>query len=130
MSTKLKIVFTAICTILATIGFLIKIPVPLRGHDKLLHTSFYVLAAAFFHFLFRKGLVLIIILLALFGVLIEYLQQMANKFTRLHIHGRFDMEDVYANCKGLGIYLCIALVMYLINKIYQSFRTSRPETKR
>lgn len=122
MSTSSKIIISILCIFLATIGFLIKIPVPLRGHDKLLHTSFYVGAAAFFHLLFRKRLVIILILLALFGVLIEYLQQLANKFTRSHIHGRFDIEDVYANCKGLGYYLCFVLLLTVIHKTYLFFQ--------
>jgi hypothetical protein len=127
MSTSTKIFISLLAIFLATIGFLIKIPVPLRGHDKLLHTSFYIGAAAFFHLLFRKKLFLIVILLALFGVAIEYMQQLANKFTRSHIHGRFDIEDVYANCKGLGYYLCFVLVLTVIHKTYLYFQPHTAE---
>lgn len=118
MSASTKIIISILAIFLATIGFLIKIPVPLRGHDKLLHTSFYIGAAAFFHLLFRKRLFIILILLAIFGVFIEYMQQLANKFTRSHIHGRFDIEDVYANCKGLSYYLVFVLLLTVIHKTY------------
>ncbi|MDE3253827.1 MAG: hypothetical protein KGO92_13555 [Bacteroidota bacterium] len=124
MSATTKLCISLLAIFLAIIGFLIKIPVPLRGHDKLLHTSFYIGAAAFFHLLYRKRLWIILILLAIFGVLIEYMQQLANKFTRSHIHGRFDIEDVYANCKGLGYYLCFVLVLTVIHKTYLFFQTN------
>lgn len=118
MSTTSKIIIVITCFILAIIGFLIKIPVPLRGNDKLLHTAFYFLAAAFLHFLFRKNLVIILVVLAVFGVLIEYLQQLSNKLTRTRIHGRFDIEDIYANLKGLLLYSAIALVFWVFKKLY------------
>lgn len=122
MSTTSKIIIVIICFILAIIGFLIKIPVPLRGNDKLLHTVFYFLAAAFLHFLFRKSLVIVLVVLAVFGVLIEYLQQLSNKFTRTRIHGRFDIEDIYANLKGLLLYSAIALVFWGIRAMYNYSR--------
>ncbi|MES2374184.1 MAG: hypothetical protein V4557_16525 [Bacteroidota bacterium] len=122
MNTTSKIIIVIICFILSIIGFLIKIPVPLRGNDKLLHTAFYFLAAAFLHFLFRKSLVIILVVLAVFGVLIEYLQELSNKFTRTKIHGRFDIEDVYANLKGLLLYSAIALVCWVFKKLYDYSR--------
>jgi putative exporter of polyketide antibiotics len=105
-----KIIIVIICFLFALIGFLIKIPVPLRGNDKLLHTVFYVGAAAFLHILFGRGLIFILIGLALFGVLIEYLQPLCNKLFHTKVHGRFDKEDIYANLKGLAIYTAIAVV--------------------
>jgi hypothetical protein len=118
-ATKLFILF--ICFILSLVGFLIKIPVPLRGHDKFLHGAFYFLAAAFLNFLFRKKHVLIFILLALFGVLIEYLQPLLNKLTHSKMHGRFDIEDIYANMKGLVLYSVIALIFA---GLQMAFKTS------
>jgi hypothetical protein len=112
MSTGLKLLILSFCIICSLYGFLIKIPVPLRGHDKLLHAGFYFCAAAFLNFLFQKKQVLIFILLAVFGVLIEYLQQMSNKITHSQIHGRFDKEDIYANMKGLLLYAGIALIYF------------------
>jgi hypothetical protein len=118
-ATKLFILF--ICFILSLVGFLIKIPVPLRGHDKFLHGAFYFLAAAFLNFLFRKKHVLIFILLALFGVLIEYLQPLLNKLTHSKMHGRFDIEDIYANMKGLVLYSLVALIFA---GLQMAFKTS------
>lgn len=125
MSFYSKIIFVVICFLFAAIGFLIKIPVPLRGHDKLLHISAYFIAAAFLNYLFKKRHLVIFIVLFLFGVLIEYLQQLANKITHSHIHGRFDIEDVYANTKGLLLYSFIALVLWALTKIYTSFRPAK-----
>ena len=124
MSTAAKIVIVTVCVIFSLVGFLIKIPVPLRGHDKLLHSSFYFLAAAFFNFLFKKRQVLIFVILAAFGVLIEYLQQAANAFTHSHIHGRFDKEDIYANMKGLLLYSGIALLYFLFVAIIRRGKKS------
>ena len=123
LNTGTKIIIVVICFICAIIGFLIKIPVPLRGHDKLLHSAFYFMAAAFLHSLFRKGFFVIIIVLALFGVLIEYLQQLSNQVTHSHIHGRFDKEDIYANLKGLLLYAAVALVLFVGRKMFVNSRS-------
>ncbi|MEI7735748.1 MAG: hypothetical protein WCI49_09780 [Ferruginibacter sp.] len=125
MSTGLKLLILASCIICSLYGFLIKIPVPLRGHDKLLHAGFYFGAAVFLNFLFQKKQVLIFILLALFGVLIEYLQQVSNKIMHSHIHGRFDKEDIYANMKGLFLYAGIALIYFAFAAI---LRTEKKES--
>lgn len=114
-----KMILVVICFAVATAGFLIKIPVPLRGHDKLLHGAAYFLAAAGLHFLFRKALLVILLVLALFGVLIEYLQQVANKVMHTHIHGRFDIEDIYANGKGLLLYAGLALIFMALSAGYK-----------
>ncbi len=123
LNTITKIIIVIVCFTCAIIGFLIKIPVPLRGNDKLLHSAFYFMAAAFLHLLFRKGFFVIMIALALFGVLIEYLQQVANQVTHSHIHGRFDKEDIYANLKGLLLYSAIALVFFVCRKIFTTSRS-------
>lgn len=120
MRTSYKIIIVFICLVCSLIGFLVKIPVPLRGHDKLEHAAFYFLAAAFFHILFRKGLILILVILALFGVLIEYLQQVANKVMHSRIHGRFDVEDIQANLKGLALYAALALLIFAFRYISKS----------
>ena len=114
MRTHHKIIILIICFICAVIGFLVKIPVPLRGNDKLLHSVFYFGAAAFLHILFGRGLVGILISLALFGVMIEYLQPLCNRIFHTRIHGRFDKEDIYANLKGLAVYTAIAIVFLSI----------------
>lgn len=120
MSTGLKLLILAFCIICSLYGFLIKIPVPLRGHDKLMHAGFYFCAAVFLNFLFQKKQVLIFILLALFGVLIEYLQQVSNKIMHSHIHGRFDKEDIYANMKGLLLYAGIALIYFAFTALLRN----------
>jgi hypothetical protein len=120
MNTALKIVIVFLCLIFSLIGFLIKIPVPLRGHDKLMHAAFYFLAAVFLNLLFKKSQVLIFIILAAFGALIEYLQQLANKITHSHIHGRFDKEDVYANMKGLIVYAGIAALYFSFSAFFRN----------
>jgi hypothetical protein len=123
VTTSGKIVIVIICFALAVAGFLIKIPVALRGNDKLLHAAFYFMAAAFLNFLFKRRHVVIFIFLALFGVLIEYLQQLSNKITRTRIHGRFDIEDIYANLKGLLLYSAIALLIFLFGRVYKYARS-------
>jgi hypothetical protein len=128
MSTSIKLFILFICFVLSLIGFLIKIPVPLRGNDKLLHAAFYFLAAAFLNFLFKKKQVLIFILLALFGVLIEYLQPLLNKLTHTKIHGRFDIEDIYANMKGLLLYSALALVFFAGKAIYKYFQPAEDDS--
>ncbi len=125
MSFYSKILLVVICFLFAAIGFLIKIPVPLRGHDKLLHISAYFTASAFLNFLFKKRHLVIFIVLLLFGVSIEYLQQLANKITHSHIHGRFDIEDIYANTKDLLLYSFIALIFWALTKIYTYFRSAK-----
>lgn len=125
MRTPYKIIIVFICFVCSLIGFLIKIPVPLRGHDKLEHTAFYFLAAAFLHILFRKGLILILLILALFGVLIEYLQQVANKVMHSRIHGRFDIEDIQANLKGLALYAGLALLIFAFRYISKSGQATK-----
>ncbi len=119
MSVFNKMVFVIICFAVATAGFLIKIPVALRGHDKILHSAAYFIAATVLNFLFRKRQIVILTVLALFGVLIEYLQQVANKVTHSHIHGRFDIEDIYANLKGLLLYSIVATVLLALSAGYK-----------
>lgn len=114
LRTSHKVIILVTCFVFAVIGFLIKIPVPLRGNDKLLHTLFYFGAAAFLHVLFGRGLVFILAGLALFGVMIEYLQPLCNKIFHTRVHGRFDKEDIYANLKGLAFYTAIAVVFLSI----------------
>jgi hypothetical protein len=116
-----KILILLFCFVVSVYGFLIKIPRPLRGHDKLLHGAFYFMAAVFLNFLFRKRQLIILPGLFLFGVLIEYLQQIANQITHSHIHGRFDPEDIYANGKGLVIYMAVAMPFW----VYHYFRKQR-----
>ncbi len=105
LSTTTKITLVIAAFIISIIGFMVKLPSVFRHMDKELHTAFYFLAAAFLNILFtNKKLtrhLLIFLALLLFGVSIEYAQEYSNKLLHVRIHGRFDIEDVKANVKGL-----------------------------
>ncbi len=105
ITTTTKIILVITAFIFSIIGFLVKLPSAFRHMDKELHTAFYFLAAAFFNILFaNKKLtrhLLIFLVLLLFGISIEYAQEYSNTLLHVRIHGRFDIEDVKANVKGL-----------------------------
>jgi hypothetical protein len=90
---------------LSILGFMIKLPSVFRHFDKELHLIFYFSAAAFLNLLFANKKItthlLIFGILYLFGVCIEYAQEYSNKFFHRRIHGRYDIEDVKSNLKGL-----------------------------
>ena len=112
MTNAQKITVVLLLLIASCIGFMLKLPSFFRAHDKFWHAAFYFSAAAFFHILFRKGIAIILLLLFLFGVAIEWAQEYSNKLTGKRIHGRFDIEDVYANTKGLLVYLGLWMLIY------------------
>lgn len=93
--------------------------------DKILHTAFYFLAAAFLNMLFNNKKVAIhisiFVLLYLFGIGIEYAQEYSNKLLHKRIHGRYDPVDVAANLKGLVLYSAVwagyAVISFLYNRI-------------
>lgn len=126
-TTKLLILIVAfICTM---IGFMVKLPTVFRAHDKMLHAAFYFLAAAFLHLLFQKRVLLILGILLVFGICIEYLQEYSNKFTGKRIHGRFDIEDVYANSKGLAAYLLLWLFFITIRSFFNLLQPAKKTTE-
>lgn len=106
--TWLKILLVAFCAAASVYGFMIKLPAGFRHIDKELHSAYYFGAAAFLNLLFaRKSLwahILILVLLFLFGLSVEYAQEYSNKLLHSRIHGRFDIEDVKANLKGLVVF--------------------------
>ena len=112
--TKILLVFA--CFALAILGFLIKLPSTFRHYDKELHSIFYFLAAAFLNLLFADKKIfrhiLIFVALYLFGVSIEYAQEYSNKLLHSRIHGRYDIEDVHSNLKGL-IAFSICWIIYV-----------------
>lgn len=118
MNNKFKIFFLVGVLIMVLIGFMIKIPVPLRHHDKLLHGLFYFFASIFLYF-FNENNFINLLFLLIFGVFIECMQHLSNKFTHSRIHGNFDIADVYANCKGLIGYLICFGVFYSCNRIFR-----------
>ena len=115
-----KLLLTFFCFSIAIIAFMIKLPSVFRNYDKELHSMFYFGAALFLNVLFIKRHLFIFIFLFLFGVAIEFSQQYSNKFFTKRIHGRFDIEDVYSNVKGLllfsAIWNIIHFVSYLVKK--------------
>ena len=116
-STKLFLVMA--CCIFSIIGFMVKLPSGFRHFDKELHSLFYFLAAAFLNVLFtnkRIGIhILIFIILFLFGVSIEYAQEYSNKLLHTRIHGRFDIEDVQSNLKGLIAFSILWIIYYVFS---------------
>jgi hypothetical protein len=100
-----KIFLLGACFALSIFGFMIKLPSVFRHFDKELHSIFYFSAAAFVNLLFANKKItfhlLIFGVLYLFGVAIEYAQEYSNKLFHKRIHGRYDIEDIQSNLKGL-----------------------------
>ncbi|MBC7652239.1 MAG: hypothetical protein H7101_10865, partial [Deinococcales bacterium] len=61
----------------------------------------------------------IFIVLFVFGVCIEYAQEYSNKLLHKKIHGRFDIEDVQSNLKGLLAFSMLWLVYIVMAFLYQ-----------
>jgi hypothetical protein len=120
---KLKIQLVTLCIILSIIGFMVKLPSSFRHIDKELHALFYFLAAAFLNILFvnKKILIHLAIFLSLliFGIFIEYSQELSNKIFHKKIHGRFDIEDVQSNLKGLVLFSLIWLAYTSVIFVYK-----------
>ncbi len=89
------------------LGFLIKLPLVFRHHDRELHFLFYLLAALFFYIILGKNKlinhVIIFTFLLLFGIAIEFLQEKSNHFVNKKIHGNFDSIDIKFNFLGLFV---------------------------
>ncbi|MFN3589601.1 MAG: hypothetical protein ACK4UP_09470 [Spirosomataceae bacterium] len=114
MSKKSKFLLVVVLIICSVIGFMLKLPRVFRHYDKELHTLFYFCATLFMASLYPRKWFLVAFLLAIFGIGIEAAQSFSNRISiRLigkAIHGRFDIEDVWANCMGIGAGLVIFLV--------------------
>lgn len=104
--------------VISTLGFMLKLPRIFHGIDKEMHALFYFFAAFLLTALYPKRHVFIALFLAFFGVCIEVAQHLSNRLFVKRIHGRFDIEDVIANCKGILffslIYLCWRLFIKII----------------
>ena len=118
INTSYKILISLLCIGIALVGFMLKLPVVFRQHDKVLHSAFYFFAAAFFNILFNKKNVIVHLLifglLYGFGICIEYAQAYSNKFFTQKIHGRYDPEDILANGRGLLLFTAIWVVVISI----------------
>lgn len=123
LSTTTKILLVLVAFAVAIYGFMLKLPSGFRRHDKELHSAFYFLAAAFLNILFAKRNIIIHAILFVglyaFGVAIEYAQEYSNKLLHKRIHGRFDIEDVYANTKGLVLFSVLWLVYVVVAFVYK-----------
>lgn len=108
LGRQVKILVVIIFIIGATIGFMIKLPATFRHIDKEMHAAFYFLAAGFLNVLFTERKLsrhmMIFLTLFLFGVAIEYAQEYSNTVFHVRIHGRYDIEDIKSNSKGLIAY--------------------------
>ena len=131
LNNQTKVLLVCICLAVSVAGFLIKLPSTFRHVDKELHSLFYFSAAAFLNVLFanRKLVrhIIIFIILYLFGVAIEYAQEYSNKFLHKKIHGRYDIEDIQSNLKGLIVFSVIWIVYNLILFIYSKLKVQPSE---
>lgn len=112
-----KRLLVIILMITACLGFMLKLPRVFHHFDKELHTLFYFFAAFVLTALYPKKHVFIALFLAFFGVCIEVAQHLSNRLFVKRIHGRFDIEDVIANCKGILFFSLIYLCWRLFKKI-------------
>ena len=124
LTDKSKAIIIFVSLILSIVGFLVKLPSYFRHIDKELHSLFYFLAAAFLNILFSTKRIAyhlaIFMSLLLFGIAIEFAQEYSNKLFHTRIHGRFDIEDVAANLKGLlicsGIWAFYQIILFMNRK--------------
>lgn len=129
LNNQTKIVIASLLFIASVIGFLLKLPSGFRNIDKELHTLYYFLAAAVLNILFANGKIIrhiiIFVLLYLFSMGIEYVQEYSNRFFRRRIHGRYDIEDIHANLKGLIIFSAIWITYTLGVIAYKKFSVKK-----
>ena len=117
------------CSTLSILGFMLKLPSTLRHFDKELHSIFYFFAAAFVNLLFANKKItlhlLIFGVLYLFGVAIEYAQEYSNKFFHKRIHGRYDVEDIQSNLKGLIAFSILWMIYVVLYFFYKKAREKK-----
>lgn len=112
---------------LSFFGFIIKLPALFRHHDRELHFLFYLLTAIFFYLILGKNRmvnhIVIFLLLLIFGIGIEVMQELSNHLSPKKIHGNFDPKDVFYNLLGLivatffwGVSLTIQQIVNNLNK--------------
>jgi hypothetical protein len=127
LSTTTKIILVLLCFGIAIYGFMIKLPSSFRRHDKELHSLFYFLAAAFLNILFVGNRwirhIVVFAFLYLFGMAIEYSQEYSNKLLKSRIHGRYDVEDVQANLKGLIAFSVVWVLAVIVRYVYSRVNT-------
>jgi hypothetical protein len=103
--TKSEIGLILTLLTLSFFGFIIKLPAVFRHHDRELHFLFYLLTAIFLYMIFGKNRIsnhiVIFLLLVIFGIGIEVMQELSNHLSPKKIHGNFDPKDVFYNLLGL-----------------------------
>ena len=105
------------------IGFMIKLPKVFSEHDKELHFLFYFCVTVFFSALLARRKIVAHLVIAyilwIFGVLIEYLQELSNSLVTKRIHGNFDSLDIVCNTAGIicgsFLWLCIRNIRISVN---------------
>lgn len=123
---EIKLILTLLT--LSFLGFIIKLPAVFRNHDRELHFLFYLLTAIFFYMIFGKNRmanhIVIFLLLVIFGIGIEVIQELSNHFSPKKIHGNFDPLDVFYNLLGLivasifwGVSSTVQKIINNLNKI-------------
>jgi hypothetical protein len=126
-----KILLVAGGVALSIYGFMIKLPSAFRHFDKELHSLFYFLAAAGLNILFAKKKItihlLIFAVLYLFGVAIEYAQEYSNKLLHKKIHGRYDVEDIQSNLKGLIAFSLLWIIYVSVWFVYKKAMVKKVE---
>ncbi len=127
LSNPVKILLVIICFAISVAGFLIRLPSVFSHYDKQLHSLFYFLAAGFLNILFTNKKILrhaiIFISLYSFGVCIEYAQEYSNKLLHKKIHGRYDVEDIHANLRGLIAFSILWLLFAAISFLYNQAKS-------
>jgi hypothetical protein len=106
-----KVLLLIALIVTSVIGFMVKLPKPLRGFGFELHAAFYCLASIFLLILFPKRHFLVLIGLIFFGIIIEVFQHASNYILDKRIHGNFDPIDIQYNL--IGVFL-VFIPFYLI----------------
>ncbi len=122
--TKSEIGLIMTLLTLSFIGFIIKLPSVLRHLDSEVHFLFYLLTAIFFYIIFGKNRIsnhiVIFILLLIFVIGIEVMQELSNHILLKKIHGNFDPKDVFYNSMGLivaTLFWEVSLLVKIINNL-------------
>jgi len=101
---------------------MVKLPAVFHQYDKELHAAFYFMAVIYFGLQFPKKWLLIVFCLLIFGIGIEMAQAFSNRISiRLigkPIHGRFDIEDIRYNFKGLFWGTLVLLLLLKIKSLF------------
>ena len=129
-----KIFILCVFFAVSIVGFMMKLPSVLRHFDKDLHTLFYFFAAAFLNLIFTNKKITIHLLifgvLYLFGVCIEYAQEYSNKLFHKRIHGRYDIEDIQSNLKGLVAFSILWIIYVGLWFIYKKVKLKKVANNR